>query len=121
MQNIKDSFYLALRDRLATLVPARIVTIQNIARPAVVVIENETPDQQPLQPNAFYLTFGQVELIDSAPLVKLGCKITYWVEGTDTLSYQDRGRALAGSDEELLAIVLPANAALKDCSQSPAV
>ena len=41
MQNIKDSFFIAIRDRLAALNPQRTVTIQGGSRPAILVIENE--------------------------------------------------------------------------------
>jgi len=123
MQNLKDSFYIALRDRLAALNPTRVVTIQNLARPAVVVTENEVADAQAQQPDTFYVSFGAAETVGAAelpgaPLLRLACEINYWIEGTDSLSYQDRGRALGASDEELLAICSPRNAPLNDYSQS---
>src|SRR5437763_10731285 len=126
MQTIKDSFYIALRDRLAALNPARTVTVLGVTRPAVLVIENELADSAPLLPEAFYLSWGScdsasgTERLDS-PLLQLACEITYWTQGSDDLSGQDRGRTLAQLDSELLAIATPPRAALKDHAQSPAV
>ena len=121
MQNIKDTFYIALRDRLAALNPARVVTLQNVTRPAIVVAENEAPDAQPLLPDTFYLFWRESQALSATPLRKLRCEIVYWVEGSENISYQDRGRALGLSDEELLAICTPPRTALKDHTQSPAV
>ncbi len=41
MQFAKDSFYIALRDRLAVLNPARTVYLDGVTRPAVIVAENQ--------------------------------------------------------------------------------
>ena len=124
MQNIKDSFYIALRDRLAQRNPARVVTLQGNTRPAIAVTENETPDSMQELPDTFYVRWESVETVrevvdDVRPLLRLSCAIHYWVQGSDTLSFQDRGRALAESDQELLAICQPAHAPLKDFQQSP--
>jgi hypothetical protein len=121
MQNIKDTFYIALRDRLSTLNPARVVTIQGVTRPAIVVAENEAPDSQALVPDTFYLFWRESEPVSATTLRKLRCEIVYWVEGSETISYQDRGRALGLSDEELLAICTPPHTPLMDHTQSPAV
>jgi len=124
MQNIKDSFYIALRDRLAALNPARLVNIAGVVRPAVVVSENEVADAASSgigpQPDAFYIHWlGARELHDQG-LMELDCEIRYFVEGSAELAYQDRGRALAKSDDELLAITFSASAPLKDYSVTPA-
>jgi hypothetical protein len=126
MQSIKDSFYIALRDRLATLNPARVVTVLGVTRPAVLVIENLLADASPLLPEALYLNFGEIttEPITQRleqPLLRMNCEITYWTQGSDALSGQDRGRTLAQLDSELLSITSPRKAALADHSQSPAV
>jgi hypothetical protein len=124
MQTIKDSFYIALRDRLAALDPARVVTVLGVTRPAVIVIENELADSTPLLSEAFYLSWGEcsaaagTERLDS-PLLQLACEITYWTQGSDALSNQDRGRTLAQLDTELRTIAAPQSTALKDHSQSP--
>ena len=114
MQSIKDSFYIALRDRLAALNPARVVTIGGVVRPAIVVAENEVPDAGEPLSDAFYIHWlGARELHDQG-LLELECEIRYWVEGSEEAAYQDRGRALAKSDEELLAITFSASAPLND-------
>jgi hypothetical protein len=41
MQFTKDTFYITLRDRLAALNPSRMITLNGVTRPAVVVAENE--------------------------------------------------------------------------------
>lgn len=128
MQNIKDSFYIALRDRLAELNPARVVNIAGVVRPAVVVAENEVADaaSSPMssiassgfgpQPDTFYIHWlGACELHDQG-LMELNCEIRYFVEGSPELAYQDRGRAMAKSDDELLAITFSASTPLKDYS-----
>ena len=124
MQNIKDSFYVALRDRLAALNPARTVTVLGVTRPAVIVAENEIAASGVPLPELFYLAWGAAsaaagtERLD-LPLLKLTCEITYWTQGSDDLSSQDRGRTLAKLDEEFLSITALPRAALKDFSQTP--
>ena len=117
MQNAKDSFYLALRLRLAALNPTRVVTIENIVRPAIVVAENEIVGEE--QPDTFYLHWGATEAIATAggfpkAMLKTDCHFRYWVEGSQVMSFQDRGRALARSDEELLQILYPWRTPLRD-------
>jgi hypothetical protein len=126
MQPIKDSFYVALRDRLAALNPARTVTVLGVTRPAVLVSENLLADSAPLLPEAFYLSWREVSTESpmqrlDLPLLRLACEITYWTQGTDALSSQDRGRTLAQLDSELMSIATPRNAPLADHSQSPAL
>jgi hypothetical protein len=43
MQGAKDSFYMALRSRLAVLNPARTMVIDGVTVPAIVVRENLEP------------------------------------------------------------------------------
>src|SRR5436190_6330031 len=100
MQTIKDSFYIALRDRLGTLDPARTVTVLGVTRPAVLVIENELADAAPLLPKTFYLIWTSCDSASGTerldlPLLRLACEITYWTQGSDDLGSQDRGRTLA--------------------------
>jgi hypothetical protein len=125
MQNTKDSFFIALRDRLTALDPARTVTVLGSTRPAIIVPENELADAATLLPETFYITFGacaaaaDTERLEH-PLQQLACEITYYTEGSSDLSSQDRGRTLAALDDELLAMTSPPNAVLKDYSQTPA-
>ena len=121
MQNTKDSFYIDLRDRLAALNTARVITIAGTVRPAIVVAENEAPDAaQPLA-DTFNIHWGGARELRDQALEELECEIRYFVEGSETAAYQDRGRALAKSDEELLAVTYSASAPLTDYSVTPAV
>ena len=124
IQETKDSFFSTLNDRLAVLNPLRTVVIEGVVRPAVVVLENELATTAPTQPNTFYLTWWTVgnakgSLNVPRPLLEIECHIAYWTEGSDALSYQDRGRMLAALDGELLAITDPGNAKLQDFTVTP--
>ncbi len=46
MQNAKDSFYLALRTRLAAINPERTVLLRGALRPGIFVEEAEAPSAQ---------------------------------------------------------------------------
>ena len=124
IQAAKDSFFSALNDRLAILNPLRSVVIEGVVRPAVLVVENELATTAPTQPNTFYLTWNATghakgSLNVPQPLLEIGCHIAYWTEGSDALSYQDRGRSLGALDEELLAITTLDNAKLQDFTVTP--
>lgn len=122
MQFAKDSFFLALQERLAGLNPARTVTINGATVPAVVVVENLSPTFGEPQPNTFYIEWGAAEVIgghagDSA-LMSLDCVISYYTLGT-VASMVDRGRVLGELDRELLSICQPPNTEKRDYTQSP--
>jgi hypothetical protein len=124
MQTAKDSFFSALSSRLALLDATRTVTIEDVDRPAVVVLENELATTAPTEPNVFYITWGEINRAKASAalprtLWELDCTISYWTEGSVDLSYQDRGRSLAKLDEQLLAICSPQNTPLQDFSISP--
>ncbi len=123
MQSAKDSFYLALRDRLAAINPARTIAVNGVARPAIVIEENEIPTGAPPAPNAFYLRWGAAGRVPAAeqalrPLLALECVIAYAAVGS-TDAAQDRGRALAALDLELLQICTPPRAPKCDHTVSP--
>src|SRR5438270_4137645 len=124
MQTAKDSFFHALSTRLAALDATRTITIQGVDRPAVVVLENELATIALTAPEVFYIAWKAVSMAkgsSSLPLTvwELDCTISYWTEGSVDLSYQDRGRALAKLDEQLLAIAQPRSTALQDFSVTP--
>lgn len=124
MQKIKDSFYVALRDRLAALNPSRTVVVSGASRPAVLVSENETYSSAPILPMVFYLSWGEAKLQQQGqaePMISLECSIRYAAEGTQEFSYHDRGRLLEELSQELLSITSPQYAALMDHSQQPAM
>ncbi len=54
MQNAKDSFYLALRTRLAIINPERTALLRGALRPGILVEEAEAPPAQ-LPPDVFVL------------------------------------------------------------------
>jgi hypothetical protein len=73
----------------------------------------------------FYLHWREVEPVPQVddtpqPLLQLQCEVAYWTEGSEAESHQDRGRALAGHDDELLAICHPRATGLRDFTQTPA-
>jgi hypothetical protein len=122
MQFAKDSFLLALQQRLGGLNPARTVTINGATSPAVVVVENLPPAAMEPQSNVFYIEWGTATVIDghagNAPLMSLGCVLSYYTVGT-VASMVDRGRVLGQLDAELLGICQPTNTEKYDYSQSP--
>jgi hypothetical protein len=124
MQFAKDSFFLALQQRLAGLNPARTVTINGTTVPAVVVVENLPPASAEPQPNTFYIEWGSAGVVDghagNAALMSLECVIRYYTLGT-VQSMVDRGRVLGQLDDELLGICQPTNTEKYDYTQSPSV
>jgi hypothetical protein len=123
MQFAKDSFFLALQARLASLNPALTVTLNGATVPAIAVVENLPPSSAQPQPNTFYIEWGAAEVIDghasNGALMSLDVVISYYTLGT-VASGVDRGRLLAQLDDELLGICQPPNTEKMDYTQSPA-
>lgn len=108
MQNVKDTFYTALRNRLAALNPERVVLLRGALRPGILVEEAEAPFAQ--LPNDVYILrwLGHGADIDLAStLIAEECEILYNTCGSQTYGGLDRGRALSQMDSELLAILQP--------------
>jgi len=124
MQFTKDSFYMALRERLAALNPQRTVTLNGATRPAVIVAENEAVIPVVPLSDAFYIEWGAVQLAarqtGSRELMEMECVISYHTFGT-VESGVDRGRTLGELDVELLGICQPQHTAKQDYTQSPSV
>jgi hypothetical protein len=124
MQFAKDSFFIALQQRLAGLNPARTVTINGATVPALLVVENLPPASTEPQPNAFYIEWGSAAVVDghagNAALMSLECVIRYYTLGS-VQSMVDRGRVLGQLDGELLGICQPPNTEKYDYTQSPSV
>jgi hypothetical protein len=112
MQATKDTFYIALRDRLTQVDPNLTIVIDGSSRPAIVVVENEPPRSQPRQDQAFYLEWGGARPLQPATstLTGMECTISYSSSGQPDSGGVDRGRALAALDADLLAICTPAQA-----------
>lgn len=108
MQNAKDSFYVALRSRLAMINPARTILLRGAVRPGIVVEEAEAPFSQ-LPNDVFvlrWLNLG-VDFDLSAVMAAAECEILYQTCGTQTFGGLDRGRLLSTMDEELTAMLAP--------------
>src|SRR5579862_1414615 len=124
MQFAKDSFFLALQQRLGALNPARTVTVNGTTVPAVLVVENLPPASSEPQANAFYIEWGAAKVQSggsgAGALMSVQCVISYYTLGT-VASMVDRGRVLGQLDDELLGICQPLNTEKMDYSQAPSV
>ncbi len=121
MQAAKDSFYLALRARLAALNPARTVVIDGVTLPAILVRENMEPRFNQALPGVFYLDFGDILIAESTrPMLGIDCHVGYASEGSGPTGV-DRGRVLAEMDVELVRICDPPHTEMIDYSQTPVV
>jgi hypothetical protein len=108
MQNAKDSFYMALRTRLATINPERIVLLRGTVRPGILVEEAEASISQPLS-DVFilrWLSLG-VDMDLGSTMAVLECEIAYQTCGTQSFGGLDRGRSLTEMDVELVAMLQP--------------
>ena len=108
MQNAKDSFYMALRTRLAAINPERTILLRNAVRPGILVEEAEAPFSQ-LPSDVFvlrWLSLG-VDLDLGSTMVAEQCEMIYQTCGTQSFGGLDRGRSLSEMDEELAAILQP--------------
>src|SRR5215471_6098003 len=103
MQNARDTFYVALRDRLAVVNPSRTVVVRGVTRPGVLVEENELVSAyQPV--DAFCLRWMglSVDAQGALPLLTMTCEIRYATDGDSGNGGMDRGRLLSGRDGELV-------------------
>jgi hypothetical protein len=108
MQNAKDSFYVALRTRLAALNPERTILLRGAVRPGILVEEAEAPFAQ-LPSDVFilrWLGLGVDTNLASAMTAE-ECEIVYQTCGTQSFGGLDRGRSLSAMDKELLALLQP--------------
>jgi hypothetical protein len=123
MQFAKDSFFLALQQRLAGLNPLRVVTVNGATVPAMLVGENLPPSSAEPQANTFYIEWGTAKVVaghaGNGALMSVACAISYFTLGT-VPSMVDRGRVLGELDDELLGICQPPNTEKMDYTQSPA-
>lgn len=122
MQNAKDSFYIALRNRLQVLNPARTVRVRGVQRASLLVEDAEAPMMEALE-DAFVLRWTTVAPVEGIPstLLALGCEMRYETSGTLANAGLDRGRALSEMDRELMAILEPSWVPKMQYSSVPAV
>ncbi len=118
MQATKDSFYVALRDRLVKMDPNLTMVVDGATRPAIVVLENEPPNSLDRQNDAFYLDWGGVRAVQPATstLSAMDCTITYSSAGQQDTGGVGRGRDLASLDANLLGMCAPPQAQKYDYS-----
>ncbi len=121
MQNARDSFYIALRDRLAQVNPARLVMLRAVQRPGILV-ESAEPVQAELPNEVFVLRWTSLAADTELPtiLVQMTCEILYSTSGSQPNNGLDRGRALAEMDKELSAMLSPAQTAKVNYTTTPA-
>jgi hypothetical protein len=122
MKKARDSFYVALRDRLRVLNPTRQVLIRGVWRPGVLVEENETfaaimPD------NVFVLRWTKTLADEQHALVRTQqtCEVQYQAAGTTSAGGLDRGTLLTEMDAELLSILKPQQIQKTDYTVTPPV
>jgi hypothetical protein len=108
MQNAKDSFYMALRARMAVLNPQRSILLRGALRPGILVEEAEAPlAQLPLDVYQLRWTDLRVDFDLDTPMAAAQCELLYATCGSQSFGGLDRGRALSAMDEELLSIAQP--------------
>ena len=122
MQNAKDSFYIALRNRLQVLNPARTVRVRGVQRASLLVDDAEAPTMEPLE-DAFALRWTTTMQVEGMPsmLSALGCEVHYRTSGTLANAGLDRGRALSEMDAELVTILQPSWTPKMAYTTTPAV
>ena len=126
VQPIKDSFYAALRDRIAAGNPARTIVVRGIIRPAVLVVENEFPTAAvdgiaPAETFCIRWSTLTLDAQTALPLCTLGCEIRYASDGSSGAGGLDRGRTLAAMDTELATALTtsPMNTSTTVTAESP--
>lgn len=118
VQQVKDSFYMALRERLTAVNPERTTVVEGALRPAIVVQENECGGAE--GEDTFRLSWGKRSSVTGhSRLAKMDCTISYATRGSNGTG-SDRGRKLGELDAELLAISSPPRIAVLDYSVIPA-
>jgi len=122
MQNAKDTFYVTLRNRLATLNPNRKIILRGVQRPGILVEESEAVvPQMPADVFVLRWTTLDVDLQLTSPLAQMTCEVHYTTGGTQTNVGLDRGRSLEEMDAELIAILAPNCAPKMNYAQTPAL
>lgn len=105
MQNAKDTFYIALRDRLGLLNPLRTIVVRAVQRPGILMEEAEAPAAE--STNDIFILRWSTFSGGLTNLVSLGCEIRYATSGTQAASSLDRGRSITEMDYEICSILQP--------------
>ena len=108
MQNAKDSFYMALRNRLQIKNSLRTILIRGMIRPGILVEEAEAPLPQ-IPSDVFVLRWSGMGTDQQlrTTLVAEECEIVYQSGGSAAFGGLDRGRCMCTMDAELLSILAP--------------
>jgi len=122
MQNAQNTFYIALRNRLAELNPNRTIYLRGITRPGILVESNELVTAK-LPSDTFVVRWSglQGDPFLPATLLQMECEIAYASEGTAGNLGMDRGAALTEMDAELVSILQPTCTPKMNYAQSPAI
>ena len=127
MQATKDSFFCALQARLALVNPQRTIVTDGIAKPAVMVVENEPFPPAKLFFNTFYIHWLGAPSVHSfartrSPRYEHLAQVEYFVRGGPTLErpFADRGRLIGQLDQELIEILYPGFTEKLDYTFTPA-
>lgn len=120
MKKARDSFYVALRDRLQVLNPARQVMVRGVWRPGVLVEENE--NFSPMLPDNLFVLRWTKAMVDGQHALARAeqvCEVQYQTAGTASAGGMDRGALLTAMDRELLAMLQPQQAQKFDYTTTP--
>ena len=122
MQNAKDTFYIALRNQLSVVNPARAVLLRGVERPGIYVEEAEGIIPL-IAPDVFVLRWTALrrQVNCPLPLAQMDCEVRYTTGGSSAVGGLDRGRALAAMDAELAAMLAPSSAPKLDYTQATPV
>ncbi len=118
MQNAKDTFYIALRNRLALLNPARVVSLRGNERPAILVEEAESYTAN-LYENVYVLRWTDLATLTIPFLIGVVCEIHYCTNGSQDYAGLDRGRSMAELDYDLISILKPECTPKMDFTTTP--
>lgn len=120
MQNAKDSFYLALRTRLAAINPERTMLVRGAQRPGILVEEAEAP-AAPLPTDVYVLRWLGLAIDTdlASTMAAEECEILYSTCGTQAFGGLDRGRLLSAMDEEVLGMLQPYFTPKVNCVTQP--
>lgn len=115
MQQVKDSFYMALRDRLS---------VTNMAGTVELVVVENSRDGWLGETGKVYLRWSDEPKLPGDALAAgwsaLHCEIGYRVTGSDGGNGEDRGRQLASLDQLVGSLIEPRRTPLLDYTQTPA-
>ncbi len=122
MQNAKDSFYIALRNRLAVVNPSRSISLRGVQRPGIVVEEAEAAAMEWMN-DVFTLRWTAASVMSElpCPLWSMDCEVYYASSGSAANAGLDRGRAMAEMGYELSSVLCPAAATKMNYAITPAV